>query len=253
MTSTSMVAEGEAQSVTQHSRAWWTFEKNLDTVLHFIELQRRDQEGVVAQLRQISAEVSTYVKDEAGPTRLAGEVDALATRMLSVSTFNPWRLVMLVTFIEAYLQDVLVEAAAIDGEFMTKSEQPALYADVVAASSIDELANDMRVRWARRWVDDGGPLKWTKKLTKMGGGEFDARIVAKLEEVWGIRHVVIHRAGVVDKEFAMRHTSLGKKAGDALTVGNSYFKEVFDAVGAFIDPTEAYFLARVKGLGVPKS
>ena len=38
----------------------------------------------------------------------------------------------------------------------------------VQMSTIEELTEEMRVRWARNFVDDGGPVPWIDRITKMG-------------------------------------------------------------------------------------
>jgi hypothetical protein len=67
-----------------------------------------------------------------------------------------WQVVMLVTCVEAYLQDVLSAAASVDPDLMSKSEHVARYADVVAASSLEALADSLRAQWARGWLSNGG-------------------------------------------------------------------------------------------------
>ena len=85
---------------------------------------------------------------------------------------------MLVTCIEAYLQDLLVAAATVDPEFMKNSKQVAPYADIVSASSLDELANELRRRWARGWLSDDGPTRWISSLHQMGAKDYPIGLAA---------------------------------------------------------------------------
>lgn len=83
--------------------------------------------------------------------------ERLATAML-------WQVVMLVTCVEAYLQDLLAIAASVDPKVMDETQQVAPYAEVISATSLDELASELRARWARRWLSDGGPTRWISRL-----------------------------------------------------------------------------------------
>jgi hypothetical protein len=102
-------------------------------------------------------------------------------RLERYRTATLWQVVMLVTCVEAYLQDVLAAAASVDPEFMRESKQVAPYADVVSATSLDDLANDLRQRWARGWLSDGGPTRWISRLNGMGAKSFPTDLAPRLE------------------------------------------------------------------------
>src|SRR5207247_11316116 len=120
-------------------------------------------------------------------------------------TASLWQVVMLVTCVEAYLQDVLSAAARADPDLMSKSQQLAPYADIIAATSLDELANELRARWARGWLADGGPTRWISRFERMGARGYPDDLAARLERIWGIRHVVVHSAGVATPDSVQRH------------------------------------------------
>jgi hypothetical protein len=155
---------------------------------------------------------------------------------------------MLVTCFEAYLQDVLTAAAGVDPGLMSESEQRALYSDVIAATSVDALANELRARWARGWVRDGGPSRWIERLGKMGARGYPNDLGPRLERLWGIRHVVVHAAGVATADFVKRHPGVMKAAGNRVRVTHHDLKRFVEAVRDFINPTDAFFLARYPSL-----
>jgi hypothetical protein len=155
---------------------------------------------------------------------------------------------MLVTCIEAYLQDLLVAAASVDPKFMSKSQQVAPYADVVSATSLDELANELRRRWARGWLSDGGPTHWISSLHKMGAKDYPVGLAPRLELIWGIRHVTVHAAGVATADFLKRHPGAAGAVGDRVRVNSRQFQAFFEAARAFLEPTERFFLARYPSL-----
>ena len=157
---------------------------------------------------------------------------------------HEWYIVMQVTFAETYLHDVLVACAAIDPALMADSKQTATYQEVVNATSVDELANQLRSAWARNFIDRGGPSTWIDRLTRMGATGFPADLGQKLEEAWGIRHVVVHSAGRVTQDFARRHATLGFKPGDALKFSKDPVLAYIGNVATFVKATDAFLIAR---------
>jgi hypothetical protein len=224
--------------------------KNLASITYMLEVSHRE----VALMSAQATRVVTFVKERSdlatkpGQTKLVRSLNRLSktlqVRIERFHTITLWQVVMLVTCVEAYLQDVLAAAASGDPELMSKSEQRTLYADVIAATSLEGLANDLRARWARGWVDDGGPRRWIERLGKMGAREYPNDLVPRLERFWGIRHVVVHAAGVATADFVKRHPGVVKAAGTRVRVNHHDIKKFVDAVCAFIEPTDRFFLAR---------
>ena len=73
-----------------------------------------------------------------------------------MATTRQWQVVVLVTCVEAYLQDVLSAAARLDPTLMAKSDQQAPYADILAATTLEDITNELRARWARGWLERHG-------------------------------------------------------------------------------------------------
>jgi len=71
-------------------------------------------------------------------------------------------------FLKHALKDARMFEARVNPAIMESSEQCATYAEVVRSRSIEELTEEMQSRWARNFVDDGGPVRWIDKLTRMG-------------------------------------------------------------------------------------
>jgi hypothetical protein len=178
---------------------------------------------------------------------------AIQPRIERFGTTKLWQVVMLVTCVEAYLQDALSAAASIGPELMSESQQLAPYADVIAATSLDELANELRARWARGWLRNGGPTRWISRLAKMGARGYPEDLAPRLELMWGIRHVVVHSAGVATAEFVKRHPRAVRAAGVRLRVGNRDILGFLEAIKGFMTPTEEFLLARYPSLLVKAS
>jgi hypothetical protein len=155
-----------------------------------------------------------------------------------------WTLVMLVTFTETYLQDVLAYCAGLDPSVMNDSQQAATFADIDAVGSLDELRAALRSRWAANWLRDEGPTRWIAKLVKKGAPGYEAGCAVAMEELWGIRNVIVHRAGVVDLAFQRNHPTVGYKLGQRIGVTDEQLKRYIEGVKHFIEPTDQFFAKR---------
>jgi len=241
---------------TPHTRALLAFEQNLDSIGHMQKLSRHQVVLMKAQVTK-ATQVATFAKEQRdlatkpGKTKLLRSLNRLThllktieVRIEGFQTITRWQVVMLVTCVEAYLQDVLTAAASVDPELMSKSEQRAPYTDVITAASLEALANDLRARGARGWLSDGGPSRWIERLGKMGARGYPDDLGPRLERFWGIRHVVVHAAGVATADFVKRHPGVVGAAGNRVSVNSRGLGTFIQAVKEFIEPTDAFFLAR---------
>ena len=78
----------------------------------------------------------------------------------------------------------------------------------------------------------------------MGARGYPDDLAPRLELIWGIRHAVVHAAGVATKDFVKRHPGVVKAAGDRLRVGTKDYAAFLGAVKSLMEPTEQFFLAR---------
>jgi len=244
---------------TLHTGAMLAFGQNVHTISHMIYLGGRE----IRLVRAEATRLTTYLEKLGDLTTKANAAKLLRSiqrfskttevRIGRWETANLWQVVMLVTCVEAYLQDLLSAAASVGPELMSESQQLAPYADVIAATSLDELANELRARWARGWLSDGGPTRWISRLVKMGARGYPADLAPRLELIWGIRHAVVHAAGVANADFVRRHPGVVRAAGDRLRVHSRDFKAFLLAVNDFMEPTEEFFLARYPSLLAPES
>lgn len=249
-----MRAKSPTPVSTPHSRACLAFEQNLDSVKHMLYLGGREVELIKAKATRAKTFLDSLgdLKMKANQAKLirSGQrlSKAIGPPIDRYGTLKLWQVVMLVTCVEAYLQDVLSAAASVGPELMSESQQRAPYADVIAAASLDELANEMRARWARGWLSDGGPTRWVSRLVKMGARGYPADLAPRLELFWDIRHAVVHTAGVATADFVKRHPDAVAVAGKRLRVGNSDIEAFLVAVKGFMEPTEEFLLARYPSL-----
>lgn len=156
-----------------------------------------------------------------------------------------WMIVMYVTATEAYLQDALAFCAGIDPTIMGDTGQKVGYGDVVAFASIEALAEEVRSRWARNVVDDGGPTRWIKRLERMGARGYANDAADKMELMWGIRHLVVHRGSLISFDFVKRHGTSHGKPGENLSQKFNPFGFAAPKIsGGFVQPTEKFLCKR---------
>jgi len=238
------------------TKAMVALEENLDSIMHMLALSHH--EAVLTKVKAVraielldSAKLGRDMATKQGQEkfthelkRLSKSLETIGTRLDRFLLLTLWQIVMLVTCVEAYLQDVLAAAASIDPELMIKSEQSAPYADVIAATSLEALANELRAGWARNWLSNGGPTRWISRLEKMGARDYPPNLGPRLELFWGIRHVVIHAAGVATADFVKRHPGVVPAAGNRVRANHKYLQKFVEAIPEFIEPTEKFFLKR---------
>jgi len=159
-------------------------------------------------------------------------------------TMLQWIPVMLVTTVEAYLNDVRIFEAKVNPSIMESSEQSVTFAEVVRSRSVGELTEEMQSRWARKFVDDGGPDRWIDKLTRMGASVYDSQAASEMETLWGVRHVIVHSAGVATPDFVRRHPDFGAKVGESILIRSDQLIEWISVIGHFVDVTDFYFVKR---------
>ena len=205
-------------------------------------------------VRDANAEISSLVPSAKPGDIVDHRLDVILARAKELTAANEfafeWYLVMAVTFCEAYLEDALASAASLDEKLMERSKQLASYDEVVLASSTTELADHLRRRWARNFLEDSGPRRWIVRLTKMGASGFPDTLADNLERLWGIRHVVVHAAGRTTAEFARRHPSLGYRVGDALKLDNKTTLAYMGQVSTLVYAVDAYLCGRFPTLAV---
>ena len=163
---------------------------------------------------------------------------------------HQWYVVMLVAFTETYLHDILVAAAEADPTLMVESKQTISYTEVTEASSVAELALSMRSRWARNFIDASGPSGWIDRLTRMGARGYPSDLGTNLEEVWGVRHVVVHAAGRATADFVARHPAFDAETGEQLDLHGDQILGYVSLMTNFVEPTDSYVIKRFPALAL---
>ena len=238
-----MTTTGGASNVPL-TRAGQTYLTNADRFVALIEVVSR---GTGEKTRTLAA-----LANQPGAIDTTRVTPPLSGQIADASVFvNLWYVVMLVTFVEAFLHDVLTECAEIDPRLMAQSEQQVNYSEVQRLGSMEAVVQELRSRWARNFIDDGGPARWIDRLARMGVSGFPKDLGVRLEEAWGVRHIVVHRAGVANSEFAERHPIVGVLAGQQVTLPLYVVFEYADAIGQFVRIVDRGIGGRIKSVSGP--
>jgi len=188
-------------------------------VIRYMDAQNRDYAAITKRMKYLGNEIQALKQSAVAPgdgERLSRDLKQLMSESESHSFLFVWSIVITVTLVESYLLEVLVWAAQYQPDLMKKSEQSVRYEEALAVDSIEDLRMKMRYKWARSFLDGGGPRKWMERLAKMGARGFDDKLADSLEETWGMRHAIVHRAGVVSSEMVRRHPRFESKLGKPL-------------------------------------
>jgi hypothetical protein len=161
-------------------------------------------------------------------------------------TVREWIPVLLVTTVEAYLKDVFIYAAKVDPAIMESSRRIVTYEEVIRARSLEELKERLPARWARNFLDDGGPDIWIKRLTNMGALGYRPETTNEMETLWGVRHLIVHSRGVATAEFVRRHPEFGVKVDESILIRSAQLTPWITIVYHFVDVTDFYFVQRYR-------
>ena len=203
------------------SQAFQVFDKNVHHLLIVFNAQRCDIPGMISRLRHSGDEVQQSVTSliaEPGSTQIEDLDKALALLGKSTGELQDWKdgllflqgwmLVMLVTFAEAYLEDVL---NLLIGQGLQRSHLP------------HSIGKNMQ----RKWVKDilrAGPREWLTNLENFGATGYRARLAEDMMFIWKRRHIIVHTA------------ELPQPPAKALTE----FGNAVDIIGSFVKTTNRF-------------
>lgn len=158
-----------------------------------------------------------------------------------------WQVAMRVSAVEVYLQNALTFLAVYDAEFMRSrgSKQEWTYDALRLASDNDDALWTFCNQWARGFVGDGGPARWSKALNRSGLGKFEEFDVDQLEAMWGYRHMRVHHAGQFTREFIQRHREVAERIWEN-GVQLSDVEQWSEAANRFVASAEGGIAGRLK-------
>lgn len=217
---------------------------------HFAAVMFREQGALDDAIDDLQMRIHQNPGD---PSQEDGKaLRAVARRLKGFKTASNhmwlWMPVHMVTFIETYLQDLLAEAAMLGPALMEESAQSATYREVTNSRSVKRLAAFLRHRWARNWVDSGGPRHLMNRLQRLGARGFEEGLDVVLEPMWGVRHVVVHRSGLATRDFVERHPIFDAEVGKPITITADAARAFRAAATHLVDTTDRFATKRWPGL-----
>jgi hypothetical protein len=208
------------------------FSPNTEKLSHILRFNTKAVQGYFADVKAALSAVDAAAQTNPAAVKrvLSDMLDAL-NGVLANHEFLP---VLMVAITEAYLKDVLVYAAGIDPTLMERSEQSALYNDLLNATSLEDAKEQLRRKWARSFTYGRGPAAWIKSLQKMGAHGYRTETSGAMEALWGVRHLIIHSASLVTPEFARRHSNFQIAVGSRFVASKNHLSQWYGAVLDFV-------------------
>jgi hypothetical protein len=240
------------QNERPSTQAGETFGANLDQILLLyqllpIEVKRR----ILRPASSVSRGVSQATKHAAeikGKVRFEGKwlergaskiSTGVKTYLQLQQVIYEWSSVMLVTFIEAYLEEGLM-LIAMKNPKLLKDAEPLNYETVFESDSIEGLKNELRRRWANRTVK-GGPENWLTRLERMGARGYSEDCRFRLQHLWDTRNLIVHAQGMASTAYCKKHDNTGLKAGERVRVSGNIVVWWSQGVKDFFEPTDRFF------------
>jgi hypothetical protein len=223
------------------------FESNLDQISIFFDRLKPVQlaKAIARSSKMIAKELkSAPAVDVKKIKKITRELDAVLARVEDDKAFRIPALrmmsVMLVSFLEAYLEDGLVEIALKNPKVIKTPEiEPNRLLEI---DSIDQLRTEIRLNWAQGLLRPGGPVTWAKRLRTLGAPELQQTTLSKIQHLWDTRNLITHSRSIANNAYARKYKTSGYTEGDEVKVTLVHFGEWLGDLKEFIAWTEAFFL-----------
>jgi len=78
----------------------------------------------------------------------------------------------------------------------------------------------------------------------MGARGYEPQTAERMETLWGVRHVIVHSAGIATPDFVRRHADYGAQVGASIVIRLAQVQEWIESIYNFVDVTDSYFAQR---------
>lgn len=144
-------------------------------------------------------------------------------------------LISLVTSLEVYLSDTILEAFNRDTSYFNENEPIELHKNYIFSSpSIVKVKNDL-IKKDIRYLTNGGLVNFKKYYHKRFNIIFDSIGVSfkDVMEVHTRRHLHVHRNGVCDLEYENKYPTSGFKQGQFINITHEYLIDALELFKKF--------------------
>jgi hypothetical protein len=235
-------------TLQQKSEALNNFETNLDQIMAFIRRIQSDKlhkssQRTVAAINSVTASLPNANKKAIirKLQRIGKQYGIVTNEYLAfLLPACRWMAVMLVSFLETFFEDGLVEIAKRNPKVVKDVEVPT--SRILEAEAIEELRTEIRLQWAHDALRPGGPQAWYKKLRNMGANPLaDETIIAVTQHLWETRNLIVHSRCVASAAYARAYAKFGAEAGAEVKVNLATFGMWLKHIGPLVQWADALF------------
>lgn len=235
--------EGVVVLADAKSQALVNFEENLDQLMTFVrqmdsgQLQEAGEKVRKAIRKEIEAAPNMNAKRLQRATDTYGE--SVKNYMEFLLPACRWMSVMLVSFLEAFMEDGLIEVAARNPKMIKSREvQGSL---VFETESLDALRGYIRRQWAHDAIRPDGPKTWCRVLRDFGAPPINQATVSSLQHLWDTRNLIVHSRSIADAAYAKKYERLGVVNGSQVKVNIATFGAWLNPVKEFVEWADRQF------------
>ena len=142
---------------------------------------------------------------------------------------------MLISFVEGFLEDILVEMALKNPKILKGDGVPVRV--IVTAISLEELKCEVRRNWAHDALRPNGPERWHRTLLDLGAPKIDKKVIEEMQYLWDTRNLIVHSRCIADKAYSRNHDSRGAKLGVEVKVN---MKAMLPHVKIFVEWADTF-------------
>ena len=224
------------------------FKKKLKNLKQLLQLMLHQVERIHDEpLKELKAAIDKNPLDADALKKPVNTVVEMINTWMQLHPFlHDWMLVILISFTEAYLEDVLTLLVAHKPEWMRLERKKILSCAADLALGARDLSCPSEKQWQepvenmqRRWVKNflsEEPADWIKAMTKLGANYPDD-LTEKMTALWKKRHDIVHSS----------KSELMDAAGVAYKRSKDTFLNAGGVIDAFIDPTDIFLMGFLKG------
>jgi hypothetical protein len=181
----------ETPKDARKSEALKNFEDNLDEIMVVMKrLNIVDLEKGASQLQKAVREATAAAPniDLKQLTQTTEEFDASVKTYLGfLLPACRWMTVMLVSFMETYLEDGLIEVGKKNPSLI--NGDPVGTNIIFEVNSIDELRAEIRRHWAHDALRPDGPKKWYRTVKDLGACPLNEKVLHAVQHMWDTRNL----------------------------------------------------------------
>jgi hypothetical protein len=217
------------------------FEDNLDQVMAFIK--RMSADDLVWTLKKVKrSNVKALASSPINLKRVAKNMETVSAKVAGwLEFYRPaarWVVVMLISFLEGFMEDILVEIALKNPKIVKGDEVPVRA--IVTANSLEELKRDVRRNWAHDALRPNGPEKWRRTLSDLGAPTIDQKAIAETQYLWDTRNLIVHSRCIADKTYAIKYANRGAKFGVEVNVNMHFLKTTLPYLRVLVEWADTF-------------